>query len=200
MSDYVIGVDFGSLSARATLVRTPDGREIASAESAYIHGVMNEQQICGQRALATTALQMPEDYLDALKATVSEVLDKGRVSPELIGAIAIDFTASNILPVLRDGTPLSSLDRFKHNPHAYCKMWKHHGASEEAAILTEAAREVCPELLEPYGGLISSEWCFSKIYETFRKAPEVYAAADRFIDTDKCNKFRYRLCFKRRFR
>ena len=92
--------------------------------------------------------------------------EKFRVSPELIGAIAIDFTASNILPVLRDGTPLSSLDRFKHNPHAYCKMWKHHGASEEAAILTEAAKEVCPELLEPYGGLISSEWCFSKIYET----------------------------------
>ncbi|MBR7117593.1 MAG: ribulokinase [Clostridia bacterium] len=182
MSKYVIGVDFGSLSARAVLVSTADGKEIASAEYAYSHKVMNEHQICSPRALATTALQMPEDYLDALNMTVLEVLEKSRVSPRLIGALAIDFTASNILPILNDGTPLSSLDRFKHNPHAYCKMWKHHGATEEAKILTDTAKRICPEILEPYGGIISSEWCFSKIFETLRKAPEVYHTADRFIE------------------
>lgn len=182
MSEYVIGVDFGSLSARAVLVRTSDGMEIASAECAYKHKVMNEQQICSPTALPTTALQKPEDYLDALNMTVLEVLEKSRVSPRLIGALAIDFTASNIIPILKDGTPISSLDRFKHNPHAYCKMWKHHGATDEAKTLTDTAKRLCPEILEPYGGIISSEWCFSKIYETLRKAPEVYHSADRFIE------------------
>jgi L-ribulokinase len=36
--------------------------------------------------------------------------------------------------------------------------------------------------LSRYGGKISSEWLFPKIWETLNKAPQVYEAADRFIE------------------
>ena len=147
MTKYTIGVDFGSLSARATLVRCDDGKEIAAAEHAYDHAVMTERDINGSTPSATTALQDADDYLIALGDTVNSVITSSGVDRDEIGAIAIDFTASNILPVLKDGTPLSRLDKFSKNPHAYVKMWKHHGAVEEAQILTEAARDLSPELL-----------------------------------------------------
>ena len=182
MKKYTIGIDFGSLSARATLTEASSGKEIAGAEHAYIHAVMTEQDICGELPRDTTALQDPEDYLTALGDVVRRVIRDSGISKDEVGALAIDFTASNILPILKDGTPLKRLAQFSKNPHAYVKMWKHHGATEEAAILSDVAREHFPEMLEPYGGIISSEWCFAKIFETLRKSPEVYYAADAFIE------------------
>ena len=43
MSDqYVIGIDFGTLSGRALVVRASDGEEIGSAVHAYRHAVIDE--------------------------------------------------------------------------------------------------------------------------------------------------------------
>ncbi len=182
MIKYTIGIDFGSLSARATLVSTPDGREIASSECAYAHGVMKEGDISGGTSLDTTALQHPDDYLEALSKVTRGVLLESGVSPSEIGALAIDFTSSSMMPVLEDGTPICRLDRFKAEPHAYVKMWKHHGAIDEAERITKVATEHFPALIEPYSGVISCEWCLPKIYETLNKAPEVYAAADHFVE------------------
>ncbi len=39
---YTVGVDFGTLSGRALVVRVSDGHELASAEHAYEHGVVTE--------------------------------------------------------------------------------------------------------------------------------------------------------------
>ena len=39
---YTIGVDFGTLSGRALVVRVDDGHELASAEHAYAHGVLTD--------------------------------------------------------------------------------------------------------------------------------------------------------------
>jgi len=179
---YTIGIDFGSLSARAVLVDTASGREIAGCEYAYPHAVMNEEDISGKRAQSTTALQHPADYLEALGVTVRGVITDSGVSPEEIAALALDFTASNILPILECGTPLAFLEEFKSEPHAYVKMWKHHGAASEAEELTRAANRIDPSILESYGGKISGEWAFSKIYETLHGAPLVYEKADLFME------------------
>lgn len=179
---YTVGIDFGSLSARAVLVDTTDGRECSCSEYVYPHGVMNEKDINGGAAHATTALQHPRDYIEALSATVRGVIEQSGVAPESVASLAIDFTASNILPTLRDGTPLAMLDEFKAEPHAYVKMWKHHGASAEAQAFTEMANAIDSDILEPYSGRLSSEWAFSKIYETLRCAPDVYDKADLFFE------------------
>ena len=43
MPSYTIGIDFGTLSGRALLVDTADGREVATAVFDYPHGVINER-------------------------------------------------------------------------------------------------------------------------------------------------------------
>ena len=68
------------------------------------------------------------------------------------------------------------------NPHAWIKLWKHHAAQPEANKLNDIAREMGEGWLDRYGGKISSEWFFPKVWQTLDEAPDVYAAADRFIE------------------
>lgn len=47
---YVVGVDFGTLSGRALVVRVSDGAELGSTVAPYRHGVMERYQTAyGQR-------------------------------------------------------------------------------------------------------------------------------------------------------
>lgn len=180
MDKFVIGIDYGTLSARALLVRVSDGAELASAELVYPHGVMAEADICGTDADATTALEDPEDYLEALSVTVREVVKKSGVSVENIVGLCLDCTASTPLPYLKDGTALASMEKFKSDPQAYIKLWKHHGAEPEAELMTRLAKERGEEWLSDYGGVVSAEWFFPKLAELARRSPEVFAAAERY--------------------
>jgi L-ribulokinase len=127
-------------------------------------------------------LQDPNDYLDVLRITVPDVLRQSGVAPDEVAGIAIDFTACTMLPVTRDGTPLSFLDRWRENPHAWVKLWKHHAAQGQANRINEVARQRGEYWLDRYGGKISSEWFFSKSLQILEEAPEVYAAAGRLIE------------------
>ena len=73
MKRYVIGVDFGTLSARAVLVDPKDGREVAEAVSVYPHGVMDEFLPDWRKLPPQFALQHPADYLRALRETDPKV-------------------------------------------------------------------------------------------------------------------------------
>ena len=125
---YVIGVDFGTLSARALLVDISNGDEIASVTSEYAHAVLDEALPSGKKLKVGTALQVPSDYLTALSKTVKGVISESKVDPCDIIGLGIDFTASTVLPILEDGTPLSETEKYKDEPHAYVKLWKHRTA------------------------------------------------------------------------
>ena len=49
MSKYAIGIDFGTLSARAVLVNLSSGEEIADATKEYTHGVMDKELPSGKK-------------------------------------------------------------------------------------------------------------------------------------------------------
>jgi L-ribulokinase len=100
---------------------------------------------------------------------------------DIVG-IGIDFTACTVLPIKKDGTPLCELAEFKANPQAWVKLWKHHAAQPQADRVNAVARERGEKFLEYYSGIISSEWLIPKCWETLEKAPEVYEAADLFIE------------------
>ena len=68
MSKYAIGVDYGTLSARALVVEIGTGKEMCSATMNYPHAVMDEYLPDGTRLKPDWALQHPQDYLDCLKA------------------------------------------------------------------------------------------------------------------------------------
>ncbi|HXT37148.1 MAG TPA: ribulokinase, partial [Chloroflexota bacterium] len=180
---YTIGVDFGTESARALLVDVADGREVATAVHSYAHGVIDHYLPGSGKPLPPDwALQDPHDYLEALWATVPKVLDQSGVPAESIAGIAIDFTACTMLPTKHDGTPLCFLDRWRAQPHAWVKLWKHHAAQAQADRINQVARERGETWLERYGGKISSEWFFSKALQILEEAPDLYAEADRLIE------------------
>ena len=179
---YVIGIDFGTLSARAVLVDARNGKELAAVEHEYASGVIEHRLAGGARLKGHSALQDPGDYLTTLEKTVPFLLKRAKVRPEKIGAIGTDFTSCTVLPVKSDGTPLCFDQRFRKNPHAWVKLWKHHATQPEADFINRVGTERGEEFIRAYGGKYSSEWFFSKVLETVRQAPEVYKAADFFIE------------------
>ena len=182
MSHYAIGLDFGTLSCRALLTDTADGKPLGVSVFEYPHAVIDRALPTGEKLGQDWALQHPLDYLEALCHTVPELLVSTGVDAADVIGIGADFTACTLLPVQADGTPLCLLSEFQHNPHAYPKLWKHHAAQQQANRLNEIAHARGEWWLGNYGGKISSEWAIPKIWQILDEAPEVYAAADRFIE------------------
>jgi L-ribulokinase len=183
MSKYAIGVDFGTESGRAVLVDVADGRELAAAVHPYANGVIDETLPgTGIRLPPEWALQDPNDYLEVFRRAVPAVLAAGKVKPNDVIGIGIDFTACTMLPVRADGTPLCFLPEWRAQPHAWVKLWKHHAAQPEADKINAVARAMRQSWLDRYGGKISSEWFFSKTLQILDEAPEIYEAADRLLE------------------
>ncbi|MCO6450564.1 MAG: ribulokinase [Caldilineales bacterium] len=181
---YAIGVDFGTESGRAALVDVADGRVLATSVHAYSNGVIDET-LPGTdiRLEPDWALQDPADYVAVFQNAIPAVLAESGVDPATVIGIGIDFTACTMLPTLSDGTPLCFLPQWRQNPHAWVKLWKHHAAQPEANLLNERARAAgFGDILDRYGGKISSEWFIPKSWQILIEAPEVYAAADRLIE------------------
>jgi L-ribulokinase len=180
---YVIGVDYGTLSGRALVVRAADGAELGSAVHEYAHAVIDDELPASGRALPPDwALQDPEDYLDVLRHAVPAAVAEAGIDPAEVAGIAIDFTACTVLPTLLDGTPLCRVDGYAARPHAYVKLWKHHAAQGQAERVTALAHERGEPWIARYGGRISSEWAFAKGLQLLEEDPELYARADRFIE------------------
>ncbi|WP_433888955.1 ribulokinase [Streptomyces sp. CA-111067] len=177
-----VGIDFGTLSGRALVVSVADGAELGGAVHEYEHGVV-EHALPGGRTLPPDwALQIPQDWRDVLRFAVPRALAAAGVRAEQVVGVATDFTACTVLPTTWDGTPLSELAAYGDRPHAYPKLWRHHAAQPEADLIVARARESGQPWLSRYGGRISSEWQYAKALQVLREDPEVYAAADRWIE------------------
>ena len=180
---YAIGVDYGTESGRAVLVDVTDGREVATAVHPYPDGVIDRVLPGTQIELPPDfALQNPADYIAVLEVTIPAVLEQAGVQAEDVIGLGTDFTACTMLPVDSQGTPLCMKPEWKDNPYAWVKLWKHHAAQPEANQLNSIAEQRGEAWLQRYGGKISSEWMIPKIWETMNKAPEVFEAADKFLE------------------
>ena len=182
MSKYAVGIDFGTLSARALIAEIGTGRELASVTMNYPHGVMDERLPDGTPLPPDWALQHPQDYLDCLKYVVPETLKQAGVSAEDVIGVGVDFTSCTVLPTNKNLTPLCLLPEYAARPHAYVKLWKHHGAQDEANRMTEIAKKRGESFLARYGGKVSSEWMIPKIWQTLNEDEEIYRSAARFIE------------------
>ncbi|OLZ45800.1 ribulokinase [Amycolatopsis keratiniphila] len=179
----VVGVDFGTLSGRAVVVRVRDGAELGSAVSEYRHGVIDRiLPQTGHGLPPDWALQVPSDYVDVLRTAVPEAVRAAGADPADVIGIGTDFTACTMVPTTADGTPLCELPEFAGDPHAYVKLWRHHSAQPQADRINALARKRGESWLPRYGGLISSEWEFAKALEVFEEAPEVYARMRHWVE------------------
>jgi len=184
MARYALGLDFGTESARALLVNIETGEEVAEEVFEFPDGVITENlPIPGGAKLGHDwALQNPADYLTALGKVVPAAMETAGAKPEEVVGIGVDFTACTLVPCKGDGTALATLDEFRGSPHAWVKLWKHHGAAAEAEEVTALAVRRGEKFLDYFGGTVSSEWLLPKAMETARQAPEVYAAADQLVE------------------
>jgi L-ribulokinase len=178
----VVGVDFGTLSGRAVVVRVSDGQELGSAVHDYPHAVLDSALPTGEPLPPEWALQVPADYISVLQVAVPQALRLSGVDPADVIGIGTDFTACTMVATLADGTPLCEVPQFSASPHAFVKLWRHHAAQPQADRINDLARGRAETWLARYGGLISSEWEFAKGLQMLEDAPQVYAAMDHFVE------------------
>ena len=180
---YTIGVDFGTNSVRAVVVRCADGQMIGTRVFNYPSG---DQGVLLDPRDPHLARQNPADYLEGLRASIAGALaDAAREPgfvPGLVIGIGVDTTGSTPIPVDAQNRPLALDADWRGVLAAQAWLWKDHTGAEEAAAITRTAAEHAPEYLAPIGGTYSSEWFWSKIWHCLKVAPEVFDAACSWVE------------------
>ncbi|MCC3278645.1 ribulokinase [Arthrobacter sp. zg-Y40] len=180
---HVVGIDYGTLSGRAVVVRVHDGAELGSAVSTYRHGVMDSVLAAtGSPLPSDWALQVPSDYIEVLREAVPAAIRAAGIDPASVIGVGTDFTACTMVPVTADGTPLNELPGLADRPHAYVKLWRHHAAQGQADRINKLAADRGEAWLARYGGLISSEWEFAKGLQLLEEDPQLYERMDHWAE------------------
>jgi L-ribulokinase len=180
---FTLGIDYGSNSVRALVVDCANGRELGTCVVDYPSG---KNGILLDTRDVSVARQHPGDYLYGLEKSVRGALqqatkDRAFSPNELIG-IGVDSTGSSPMPVDANNVPLGLHEKWKDNLAAQCWLWKDHTSYREAARITELAAEHRPQFIAKCGDTYSSEWFWSKIWRCLKSAPEVFAAADSWVE------------------
>jgi L-ribulokinase len=176
---YVIGLDYGSDSARAVIVNAETGEEMASSVKYYPRWM--EGKYCVPTA--NQYRQHPQDYVDALEFTVKDALSKCPAGTgEQVVGIAFDTTGSTPVFTDKNGTPLSLLPEFAENPNAMFVLWKDHTAIKEAQEINDLCARWDIDYSSYEGGIYSSEWFWAKALHVLRSDEKVRNAAYSIVE------------------
>ncbi|HEY4989668.1 MAG TPA: ribulokinase, partial [Opitutaceae bacterium] len=180
---YTLGIDFGTNSARALVVRCRDGAELGTCVAHYASG---RQGVLVDPKEPHLARQNPADYLAAMGESVRGALAAAKrtrgFSAGAVVGIGVDSTGSSPIPVDRRNRPLALDRRWRRNLAAQCWLWKDHTAWREAAHITEVAARMRPAYIAKCGNRYSSEWFWSKIWHCAIVAPDVFRAAHSWVE------------------
>ncbi len=180
---FTLGIDYGTNSVRALIVRCSDGREFGSAVVNYPSGT---QGVLLDPRDHNLARQHPGDYVAGLEKAVKGALAQARrqrgFAAAKVAGIGVDSTGSSPIPVDRHNVPLAMSRRFAKNLHAQCWLWKDHTSWREAARITELAAKHRPHFIAKCGNTYSSEWWWSKLWHCRTVAPDVFKAAWSWVE------------------
>ncbi len=180
---FTLGIDYGTNSVRALIVRCKDGAELGSCVVNYHSG---HQGILLDPKDHHLARQHPGDYLIGLEKSVKGALAQavkqhGCDATRLVG-IGVDTTGSSPIPVDAQNVPLALSRQWKGNLNAQCWLWKDHTSWHEAQRITELAAQHRPQFIAKCGNTYSSEWWWSKIWHCLKVAPKVFDAAFSWVE------------------
>ncbi|MCU7258070.1 ribulokinase, partial [Pseudomonas aeruginosa] len=178
---YSIGIDYGTASGRVILVNTSDGKIVSSYEETYQHGTIAEE-LGGETLPHNYFLQHAGDYHHVLENGVKHVLEESQVNKDEVVGIGVDFTSCTVVFLDENFKPLHMNEDLANHPHAYVKLWKHHGAQDEATQMVEANEKANQNWLDYYGHSVNSEWMIPKILEVKHKAPELLERAHYIME------------------
>ena len=179
MARYVIGLDYGTDSARAVVVNAGTGEILASSVKNYprwSRGLYCDPQ-------ANQWRQHPKDYLEVLEFTVKDALSKcaPEVAPNVVG-IAFDTTGSTPAFADESGTPLAMSEEYAADPDAMFVLWKDHTAIKESEEINAACKASDVDYSMYEGGIYSSEWFWAKALHILRNSPEIATKASTIVE------------------
>ena len=177
MGKKVIGIDYGSDSARAVLVDVENGNIISTVAAVYPR--WSEGRYCD--AAASSFRQHPLDYIEVLKKVLKGVLEGCDCKDEIVG-IGVDTTASTPALTDADGTPLALKEKFADNPDAMFVLWKDHTGTAEAEEIVKVWGGGAVNYCETCGGDYSAENIWSKVLHIVKTNPEVASEAHSVIE------------------
>jgi L-ribulokinase len=178
-----LGIDYGTNSVRALVVRCSDGRELGSCVVGYPSG---QEGVLLDGKDHHLARQHPGDYIVGLEKSVRGALVaaakiRGFKAKNIVG-IGVDTTGSSPIPVDAANRPLGLLPKWRRNLNAQCWLWKDHTSWKEAARITELAAKRRPQFIAKCGNTYSSEWFWSKIWHCLKLDTAVFQAAFSWVE------------------
>lgn len=180
---YTIGIDYGTNSVRALVVRCKDGAELGTGVVNYPSG---HQGVLLDPKDHHLARQNPADYLFGLEKSVKLALAQAKKTKGFdarqVAGLGVDSTGSSPIPVDSANTPLAFQKKWEKNLAAHCWLWKDHTSVKEAAEITALAAKIRPQFIAKCGNTYSSEWFWSKILHCKRTAPAVFKAAHSWVE------------------
>ncbi|HEY9248462.1 MAG TPA: ribulokinase, partial [Rariglobus sp.] len=180
---FTLGIDYGTNSVRALVVRCKDGAELGTAIVGYPGG---QQGVLLDPKDHHLARQNPADHLFGLEKSITLALAQARKvrgfdARQVVG-IGVDTTGSSPIPVDAGNVPLALQKKWARNPAAHCWLWKDHTSVKEAAEITALAARIRPQFIAKCGNTYSSEWFWSKILHCRRTTPAVFRAAYSWVE------------------
>jgi L-ribulokinase len=180
---FTLGIDYGTNSVRALVVRCKDGKEFGSSVVNYPSGT---QGVLLDPRDHNVARQSPADYLFGLEKSVKGALAQAKKQPgfsaaKIIG-LGVDTTGSSPIPVDALNRALAADRKWAKNLNAQCWLWKDHTGWREAAKITELAAQHRPHFIAKCGNTYSSEWFWAKLWHCLQVDPKVFSAAYSWVE------------------
>ncbi|AOS44195.1 Ribulokinase [Lacunisphaera limnophila] len=180
---FTLGIDYGTNSVRALVVRCKDGKEFGTSVVNYPSGT---QGVLLDPRDHNVARQSPADYLFGLEKSVKGALaqarkQKGFDASKVIG-LGVDTTGSSPIPVDAQNRALATDKKWAKNLNAQCWLWKDHTGWREAAKITALAAQHRPHFIAKCGNTYSSEWFWAKLWHCLAVDPKVFSAAYSWVE------------------
>ncbi len=181
---FTLGVDFGTNSVRALVVRCSDGAEYGSWRGRLSFGragrsARSERRPAGAPASGRLSLRPGGKHQGRARRSWRAKPD---FDPSKVVGIGVDSTGSSPIPVDAKNRPLASSAAWKDDLNAQCWLWKDHTSWREAAQITELCAKIRPQYIAKCGGVYSSEWFWAKIWHCLNVAPETFDAAFSWVE------------------
>ncbi|HLR37105.1 MAG TPA: ribulokinase [Chitinophagaceae bacterium] len=179
LNSLVIGLDFGTDSARAILIDTKTGKELASSRKDYSR--WKQGLYCNPAKFQFR--QHPLDYLESMEFVVKDVLRAIHGAKDSVKAISVASTGSTPSAVDEEGIPLAMKPAFSEDPNAMFVLWKDHTGQKESEHINAFSKKwkidyTRSELCGDY----SVEHFWTKALHIF-KDPKISAVAHSFVES-----------------
>ena len=181
---FTLGIDYGTNSVRALVVRCADGEEFGTCVVNYpsgAQGILARSARSPSRAPASRRLSFRPGESGEAARSRRRRRQRG-FEPRKSSVSAWTPPAPARFRSTRETSRSPRPASGKKNLHAQCWLWKDHTSWREAAKITELAAQHRPHYIAKCGNTYSSEWWWSKIWHCLEVAPDVFNAAYSWVE------------------